>query len=242
MKEEILPHLDKLSIYQLRTIGRRIGVHLPTTLKKKDLIQKITAIACGEEKPCVKTSNRGRPAKLIGAMSFKKEDETYGSIFGDLEEYYKLSTPDLASCEAIKLKEIPNVEEIIMTGYVEISSDGYAYFLTSPQLSSEPVYVKVSTVAKYNLKRGDIIEAKILKDPNTKCSIVEDIIRVNDYNPQKMPITYDFSNQQKMSKNKFIFPVMQNSLSEVENIGGVPLGIQLVETHQIQADGSQPLG
>ena len=60
---ETLNNLEDLGIYQLRELAREIGVHLPTTMRKGDLIQKIREIASGEAQPFVATTKKGRPPK-----------------------------------------------------------------------------------------------------------------------------------------------------------------------------------
>ena len=50
------------NLYSLRNIARQVGVHAPTHLKKKDLINEIMAIVNGEKPPCPPTT-KGRPIK-----------------------------------------------------------------------------------------------------------------------------------------------------------------------------------
>lgn len=63
---------DKLSIFELRNLARECGVKLPTTLKKKDLIQKIINIKKGIEKPYIKKNNQGRPHKPLYNFDIKQ--------------------------------------------------------------------------------------------------------------------------------------------------------------------------
>ena len=51
--------LNNKSIYELRIIGRELGVKKPTTLKKQTLIKAILDMQLGKDKPTF--SNRGRP-------------------------------------------------------------------------------------------------------------------------------------------------------------------------------------
>ena len=44
-------NLDKLGIYELRTLAREVGVYSPTTLKKNELMDQILNIVSGKEKP-----------------------------------------------------------------------------------------------------------------------------------------------------------------------------------------------
>lgn len=55
--------LYQFGIYQLRDIARKLGVHLPTTYKKEELIEQILKIQSGELKPFVAKNKKGRPPK-----------------------------------------------------------------------------------------------------------------------------------------------------------------------------------
>ena len=51
--------LEHMGIYDLRQLGRRVGVKSPTTMKKRELITQIKAINSGNVTPYRAT--RGRP-------------------------------------------------------------------------------------------------------------------------------------------------------------------------------------
>jgi hypothetical protein len=52
--------LSKLSHYELRNLGRQIGVKSPSTIRKDEVIDNIIAIYKGKKKPHF--TNLGRPA------------------------------------------------------------------------------------------------------------------------------------------------------------------------------------
>ena len=54
--------LYESNIHSLRTIAREIGVHAPTRLNKKALIDEILQIENGTKQPCM-PNKRGRPLK-----------------------------------------------------------------------------------------------------------------------------------------------------------------------------------
>ena len=56
---------DDLGIFELRAIGREIGVKSPTTYKRDELIKNIENIEKGIIEPYRKTKRQGRPAKNI---------------------------------------------------------------------------------------------------------------------------------------------------------------------------------
>ena len=65
-------YYNQFSIFELRNIGREKGVKLPTTLKKKDLIEQIIKLELGEISPYVNTTKQGRPVK----NRFTKQNDT----------------------------------------------------------------------------------------------------------------------------------------------------------------------
>ncbi|MBR1925534.1 MAG: hypothetical protein IJ837_01620 [Clostridia bacterium] len=58
-------NLNKFGIFQLREYARSIGVHLPTTYKKDDLIEKIMQVENGTIEPFVPKNKKGRPPKNV---------------------------------------------------------------------------------------------------------------------------------------------------------------------------------
>lgn len=63
--------LDKYSIYELRILGRKIGVEKATSLKKARLIEEIDLILSNRKAPFVK-KKEGRPAKEF-RLDFEKD-------------------------------------------------------------------------------------------------------------------------------------------------------------------------
>lgn len=54
---------EELGIFELRQLGRELGVYSPTLLKKSELIKQIKLIKSGKLAPFKKTSKQGRPPK-----------------------------------------------------------------------------------------------------------------------------------------------------------------------------------
>ena len=74
--EKLQNNLQELGIFQLRNLARQVGVKLPTTFKKAELIQKITEIVQGEKEPFFRKDKKGRPTKypadinLLSSLDF----------------------------------------------------------------------------------------------------------------------------------------------------------------------------
>lgn len=219
MDKSFLPHLNDLSIYQLRMLGRQVGVALPTTLKKQDLIDKIKAIVLGNEMPYVKKTNKGRPAKGVGAVDILKSNDEIENLFGSMESYYNVSQPDIAMFQSIKPQTYKDEEESLEIGYVKLNGEGFGFLLTSPQKSKEPIYIKQTVVVKFKLQNGDKIEAKVIKNTSTKFSSVEDVIRINNILLDGNIISTNFNDLQSLKKTQLIFENHSNSpLEMVENL------------------------
>ena len=60
-------NLQQLSIYELRTIARQIGVKSPTTKKHSELVESILKIQNGEERAF--STKKGRPPKVINFVN-----------------------------------------------------------------------------------------------------------------------------------------------------------------------------
>ncbi len=58
--------LDKLSIFQLRELARKMGVDSPTSKRKGELITQILDISNGNSSPHFAKSKQGRPPKDTG--------------------------------------------------------------------------------------------------------------------------------------------------------------------------------
>ena len=222
MEDVILPNLEELSIYQLRALGRQVGVCLPTTLKKQDLINKIRAIMSGAEMPYVKTTNKGRPAKDVIDIDFMKATE---EAFMGLDSSYKTSLPDLASYETLKPKDYANYEESVEMGLIEISREGSGYLMTVPQTMNEPIYVKRTTVSELNLKSGDFLRATVIQDEKKNVAFVKDVISINGQKSKSSLQNYSFESEESLlEKTQIVNDDTNDNFKKLKNIVKTYLG------------------
>ncbi len=162
--EKLQNNLQELGIFQLRNLARQVGVKLPTTFKKAELIQKITEIVQGEKEPFFRKDKKGRPTKYpadINLLSSLDVDEKEAII--KPEAFHNISYPSIASFEAIKLTELKSDVKDVRTGYINVEREGFAVFFEVPQKSASPIYVKRELVAKYNLRDGDQVVVEVAK-------------------------------------------------------------------------------
>jgi len=145
-KEELM----KLGIFDLRKIGMDVGVKLPTTYNKAELIEEIILIETNQKEPYVKSSKRGRPSKFVtenGRLTsnsgLKRFD--YSSAFG------------LESC----CKNFsPGVNTNTVVGIIDLSTNN-EYVLVPLVTYKKYYYIHDSIISRYKLKCGDVIKCKV---------------------------------------------------------------------------------
>jgi len=182
--------LLKLGIYDLREIGREVGVPSPTTLKKEELIEYIIGIIYGGPVKKQEGYKRGRPARnkeksyhkfvdlierieapRLTSSLIEKGDEFFDEAF----LYFDKLTSKVASPSSVYTNDLFSGSEITLTKGVVISVDDRLYVrknTTLPQI--QDVYLSDIHIKDYNLKEGDEIEYL----PNPDGSIGQ-IIKVN---------------------------------------------------------------
>ena len=175
-QNEIMPELESLGIYQLRAIGHKVGVPLPTTYRKADLIDRIRKIISGEDQPTIKTTKRGRPQKQIVVP--KIGNQSYGLFETDGVKVYNDAINSLACFQGLEKEE--DLEGVDMGGVYDLEEDGYGRMFLFPMQLREPAIVKASDIIRYGLKSGDKIYGKIVKSKAQDVFVAVEIYMVND--------------------------------------------------------------
>ncbi|MDE6551071.1 MAG: hypothetical protein K2M44_06230, partial [Clostridia bacterium] len=120
--------LANMSIFQLRTAARKIGVASPTTKKKDQLVKDYLDIASGKTAP--KITNRGRPPKpeikSVNTDSEHALDKNY-SDRADRRDYDVIEG-------ANSVKTVPTIAELLLnddceskSGVLDILQEGYGF-------------------------------------------------------------------------------------------------------------------
>lgn len=162
--------LDKLGIHELRDLARQVGVHLPTTMKRDDLINEIMAIISGEKEPHKRNTNRGRPAKM-------------SRNYNDLTEML-LPTAN-SSIDSNKFVfnasdvEYLNTNEKDFVGYIKVY-ENYGVIRTK---ELELIYVTYAIISKYELIDGDYIMG-FAKESKDSRYIVTSVLKINNVTVQ----------------------------------------------------------
>ena len=181
--------LIKLGIYELRELGRDIGVSSPTTLKKEALVDAILSIIYGEKPKRAIGKGRGRPARtgekpsklFVDLIQKIEEPQVYSSIlFGEEEEdevYGSFMSNKVASPQSAYVNDAAqNAGTRVQKGVV--CEDGNEFFARKLRFvaSDNDYKLDASIVNKYQLKDNDVIE--FLVDSNAKK--VLQVVKINE--------------------------------------------------------------
>lgn len=204
MTDKITPEfLESIGIFELREIGREIGVYSPTTLKRNILVNKILEIYQGKAKPIVK-NNRGRPVKISGntkelVTNFKNQAEL-NYEFSEADKSMLILREPITTFDAITAEENQQC-----VGILDIMPEGYGIIKVKNYSASElDSYLSQSQIAAYSLKSGDLIQGMISKSPEKKYNAMHTILAVNDVLIDKLMPRKNFESLTPIYPNKKI--------------------------------------
>lgn len=221
--------LESLGIYMLRDIGRKIGVKLPTTLKKAELIRQIKAIHSGEQEPYTQQTKKGRPPKTLESIDsvvegyFEKKEES--SEFNDYSTFEFIGV-----CED-DYKENSYVtaygDDVILKGIFDVVKDGGVIV----DVLNKIVLVCLDNfeIEKYGLKQGDFVECVAKFQEKNKPYKLVKVVSVNYGQPNRQ--TVDFALQKATQKNKLLSFVAGGDYNSIENnVLGCMFGDRIITT------------
>ena len=182
--------LLKLGIYDLRELGREVGVPSPTTLKKEELVQYIMDIIYGQMPKKQEGMLRGRPARnkqkpyrkfvdLIDKIESPKVDSSFivknDDYFDSSFLFLDTISSKVASPKATYHNDALRNNELSLKKGVVCEVDGEFVARKFKFVESEKDYkIPEKTYKDYCLKENDIID--FLPDENG--SVVQ-IIKIN---------------------------------------------------------------
>ena len=180
--------LDKLGIYELRTIAREIGVYSPTLLKKDEIINKILNIINGVEEPYVKTTKQGRPPKAISQLTdlagiFSQQSKDNFVYSTDYKKDYK--------CSFRSNLNYSTDGALSFAGYFHKVND---HAIVHKDINEAKIIIKPVLFCEYGLKEGDFIEGNCSYKNEDKCYVVDSIKSINGEFPNKFVERQDFYN------------------------------------------------
>ena len=154
--------LDTLGIYELRELGRLVGVPRPTALRRDDLIAGIKArIDSGETQ---KAPARGRKPRALSVDFSKKivDSDGYNSYFNSL----------LSQAIEPQVRDGAGGDTRAISGYMHLLPSGSAV-LVGVDLNGYPVSAKL--MRAHTLRTGDYIEGNAVYNPVRNSFVVEEI-------------------------------------------------------------------
>ena len=197
-------NLNALGIFQLRDLARNVGVHLPTTYKKDELIEKILQVMSGEILPFVPKNKKGRPPKILvdygGDVGFQnkpaKKTNKFSWILGELMpensgvsfvEEFKVCMPDAVFYS----KDENKPQKTSGVVFVEPSGAGALHVGGLSQImNSDMAYISSDIIKAYNIKTGDEITCNVYVNLDNE-KVVSEIEKINDFDIKLFERKYD---------------------------------------------------
>ncbi len=153
--------IEKLGIYELRSLARSMGVQSPTSKKREELISAIKGIQSGVIKP--QFNNFGRPVKKLS-----NQNELLSNLIinGDKELEDKIKKEENDDSEYIVFQQNFDSDDnplnynlISFKGIVRKTEKGSYYALNNLKIGTKTyVLIDDMQVKKFNLIVGDLIE------------------------------------------------------------------------------------
>ncbi|MGN0805747.1 MAG: transcription termination factor Rho [Candidatus Coproplasma sp.] len=179
--EQLKDKLKDKNVYELRQIGRTVGVSLPTVKKKQELIEDILNIASAKTSPCP-PARRGAPPKSQSCDNGLVEEINRCREYC-LEQSSKPAEED-ERLEGIAAEEEEKEDCETYCGVLEFSDKYWFVRTQNMQISStEDVFMHLSFVNKYHLREGDKIVCKAKRRRPKECPGVIYIVSVNGKAP-----------------------------------------------------------
>lgn len=166
--------LNKLSIYELRTLGRNTGVASPTSKCKAILIREIIEINSGLREKHVPKTRQGRPPKNFVGYGLINNFTT-----GDHVSYINDRVPSYYAslAQATPTFIVGDVSDI--TGYVEFVQNNSVILRPYDLTSRDCVYIPFEFVQQFNLRPGDLINCEIDSTTMDSPAVCKDIWNIN---------------------------------------------------------------
>ncbi len=179
--------IDKLGVYELRELARKLGVKSPTTKKIQQLKTEIALIQNGQLKAA--PSNKiGRPPK---SLTRSKDDFSGFLIPKDIAEILEDKKSKVAldemNMKKIIFKSAPTsfMESISSSqnfGYIRKTQNDHYYFwseYSNDYSSNLLTYIPETLIQSYKLRVGDYVCVKAEFYPEKNYSLASDVLSIN---------------------------------------------------------------
>ena len=201
--------LKKLSIFQLREVGSRVGVKNPTGLRSKQLREAISDIVCGKVAPYRKTKS-GRPHKQI------IKDEDWDRLVGFENSFNFTTHHGLLSLYSPVSSVYSYTKDTLYDGYVlDVEGEMRVALGTSDQLKLESYAIITTQTTHFaKVQNGDKIKCRINSGVDKATTpVVTEITAINDVDansnldmtytpaPRKKPLEFKYPQLQFLNKD-----------------------------------------
>ena len=197
--------LDKLSIFQLREVGAKVGVKNPTALRTEDLKKAIIDVVTGKVPP-YKKAKSGRPHKSI------IPDEEWNKIVGFEDDFNMFDTNETTSLYSYSSSLNKRLEEKVLTGY---TIEMFGIFLCAIGEANELQMDKCAKITTETLhypllQVGDKITCNIEVTDEDKLPNVTKICSINGYDVKEYASKYEEKESKYFDKTiNFTLPQLQ---------------------------------
>lgn len=188
--QKLRAELEKRSIYDLRQIGRAVGVKRPADMNKEPLIMAILDIAECKSAPTPR-STKGAPPK---SESFDKEVVAlveqcremcsgYNAEYAAEGESEEKETPEFG----VRADYEYDDEEKTYSGVLEFTEKFWFLRTHNFELTSDgDVFVHNSFIARFRLREGDYVTCRAKRRKEGECPGATYIISVNGVRPNML--------------------------------------------------------
>lgn len=180
--------LEKKSIYDLRQIGRAVGVKRPADMNKAPLVERILSIAECKEDPVPRSTKGAPPKSDVFDKDIVSMVEKCRDYFSNYKAEYDAERPSPRSEEeGTASPEIDGEEEQVYTGVLEFTEKFWFIRTSNFELTSGgDVFVHTSFINRFRLREGDMITCKARRRKENECPGATYIITVNGVRPDML--------------------------------------------------------
>lgn len=176
--------LENKTLLELRKIAKELNIKSITSLKKKELIEKIAASYENTEQEPVQDLKENKAIKEITTYGFelsKSSDENEKLI------EIKPSHSEIKNEPKTVTTSNPLDSGVVQEGVLEVLADGYGFLRTENFLpGTGDIYISPSQIRRFNLKTGDLVKGNIrVAKESEKFSALLYVKNVNGDDPEK---------------------------------------------------------
>ena len=229
-KNLLIEQIEKLGIYELRSLARSMGVQSPTSKKREELISAIKDIQSGVLKP--QFNNYGRPVKKLSS-----QDELLSKLIinGDKELEEKIKQQEDDDNEFIVFQQNFDSDDnplnynlISFKGIVRKTEKGSYYALNCLKLGVRTyVLIEESQIKKFNLIVGDLIEGSAYMHSSKAYAKLNNVQYING--EEKENNSYDLE-RELIIPNKDLDETLKQGRCKIDFVNGVDGSINYITT------------